>query len=54
MKETITISKDAYDRLVKLSLYVYDWYPNYVSCKHCGRYHPEGNICLNCGKSNCE
>lgn len=54
MEETITISKETYEHLVKLAIYVQNWHPNYVECKHCGHYHPEHCICLECGKSNCD
>lgn len=54
MKETITISEREYDHLIKLATYVQDWYPRYVACKHCGYYHPDGYICLECRKSNCD
>lgn len=54
MEKTVTISERDYDRLIKLAVYVNDWHPSYVSCKHCGYYHPIGCICLECGKSNCD
>lgn len=54
MEETVTISKSEYEYLTKLKVYVQNWYRNYVVCKHCGAYHPEGCICLNCEKSECD
>ncbi len=43
------ISKEEYIKLLKLRNYVYNWYPNYRECPKCGRYNPDGCICINCG-----
>lgn len=48
MEETVTISKERYEQLCRLAIYVQDWCPNYIECEHCGSYHPKGYICLDC------
>lgn len=50
--ETVSISKNEYEHLIKLCDYVDNWYPNYYECCECGAYNPEGYICCKCGTDN--
>lgn len=47
--ETITLSKDKYEELVKCSNYVYHWGNRVATCKKCGNLNPGHGICASCG-----
>lgn len=48
-EETVTISRDDYERYLRYSRFIQNWHPTLKRCPVCGELNPIGYCCMECG-----